>query len=249
MSLIEMSLSDVVKRQYEFKLKAFLGVFTSMAGLQLISLLFSLGGVSSVGTGTSSGMSIHIGYYSADMIVIFTMLWIFITGILLTTKSVRNDDFSFVANRLSSNLANVLFLLTASTIGGAAAVLSGFVLRIIAFLIGHVQYGMGNSLMEAPAEFFIAVSASILYMIMFSSIGYLTGMFVQVNKIFIFVLPALFTGFVIFTGIRNEELAKSIFDFIFAESSLWLFAVKTITLSALFFAAALFMSNRMEVRK
>ncbi|RST74390.1 hypothetical protein D4T97_012060 [Siminovitchia acidinfaciens] len=249
MSLIEMSLSDVVKRQYEFKVRAFLGVFSSLVGVQLISLLFSLGGVSSVGTGTSSGMSINISYYSADMIVVFTMLWIFITSILITTKAVRYDDFTFVANRLSSNLANILFLLTASAVGGAAAVFAGFLLKIVTFLMGNVQYGMGNSFMEAPAEFFIAVSASILYMILFSAAGYLTGTIVQVNKVFIFVLPALITGFVVYVGIRNEELAKSIFNFIFAESSLWLFAVKTIIISTLFFAGALILSNRMEVRK
>ncbi|VEF49828.1 Uncharacterised protein [Bacillus freudenreichii] len=249
MSLIEMSLSDVVKRQYEFKVRAFLGVFSSLVGIQLISLLFSLGGVSSVGTGTSSGMSINISYYSADMIVVFTMLWIFITSILITTKAVRYDDFTFVANRLSSNLANILFLLTASAVGGAAAVFAGFLLKIVTFLMGNVQFGMGNSFMEAPAEFFIAVSASILYMILFSAAGYLTGIIVQVNKIFIFVLPALITGFVVYVGIRNEELAKSIFNFIFAESSLWLFAVKTIIISTLFFAGALILSNRMEVRK
>ncbi len=248
MSLTEMSLSDVIKRQYEFKLRAFLGVFSSMAGVQLISFLFSLGGVSSVGTSSSTGMSINISYYSADMVVVFTMIWIFITGILITTKAVRYDDFSFVANRLSSNLANILFLLTASVIGGAAAVLAGFMLRIIAFFFGDVQYGLGNSFLEAPGEFFISVVAAILYMILFASLGYLTGMIVQVNKIFIFLLPVLFTGIVVYLGIRNVEVAKAIFDFIFSESSLLLFAVKALVLSALFFAGSVVLSNRMEVR-
>lgn len=57
------------------------------------------------------------------------------TGILITTKAVRYDDFTFVSNRLSSNLANILFLLTASAIGGAAAVTAGFLLKIIAFFL------------------------------------------------------------------------------------------------------------------
>ncbi|RWR14013.1 hypothetical protein QNH23_14710 [Siminovitchia fortis] len=249
MSLTEMSLSDVVKRQYEFKLRAFLGVFSSMAGVQLISLLFSLGGVTSVGTGTSSGMYINISYYSADMVVVFTMIWIFMTGILITTKAVRYDDFTFVSNRLSSNLANILFLLTASAIGGAAAVTAGFLLKIIAFFFGDIQYGLGNSFLEAPAEFFIGLAAAILYMILFASLGYLTGMIVQVNKIFIFLLPTLITGIVVYLGIRNEELATAILDFIFAESSLFLFAVKTLLLSTLFFTGSIVLSNRMEVWK
>ncbi|GIN96661.1 hypothetical protein J6TS1_25310 [Siminovitchia terrae] len=249
MSLTEMSLSDVVKRQYEFKMRAFLGVFISMVGVHLISLLFSLGGVSSSGTSSSTGISIDVSYYSADIIVIFTMVWIFITGILITTKSVRYDDFTFVANRLSSNLANVLFLLTASAIGGAAAVLVGFLLKVIVFFLADIQYSTGNSLMGAPAEFFIAVTAAILYMILFASLGYLTGMIVQVNKIFVFLLPALFAGFAVYLGISNVKLAKAIFDFIFAESSLLLFAVKALVLSALFFAGSMFLSNRMEVRK
>lgn len=249
MSLTEMSLPDVIKKQYEFKLRAFMGVFSSMAGIQLLSILFSLGGVHSMGTGTSSGITISVSYYSADMIVVFTMLWIFITGLLITTKAVRFDDFTFVANRLSSNMANILFLLTASIIGGSSAVLAGFLLKIIAFFLGDVQYGMGNSLLNAPAELLIGMAASVIYMILFASLGYLTGMLVQISKLFIFVLPALFIGIVVYFGRRNEELAKVIYEFFFTEPSLLLFSIKILVPSALFFVGAVLLSNRMEVRE
>ncbi|MFD1708881.1 hypothetical protein ACFSCZ_19640 [Siminovitchia sediminis] len=249
MSFIDMSLSDIVKRQYEFKLRAFLGVFTSMVGIQLISILFSLSGVYSVGTGTSTGVSITVSYFSADMIIIFTIIWIFITSVLITTKAFRYDDFTFVANRLSSNMANILFLLTASLIGGASAVLSGFLLKVITFFFGDIVYGTGNSLMEAPAEFFMGMTAVILYMILFASLGYLAGIIVQLHSVFIFLLPAVAIGLGIFFGIRNEgEMGKRLFDFIFSEPSLVTFVIKILVLSAISFTAAVFLSNRMEVR-
>jgi hypothetical protein len=243
-----MRFPDVVKKLYEFKLRAFLGIFSSMIAIQLIGIIFSLGGVFNIGTGTSSGITINISYYSADMVVILTMVWVFVTGIMITTKSARHHDFVFVANRLSSSAANILFLITASAIGGVTSVFSGFLLKTIAYFLGDVQYGTGNSLFEAPEQFMISIAAAVSYMVLFSSAGYLAGMLVQWRKILIFVLPVVTIGLITYLSIRDEELAQSWFNVIFGEPSLFLFLMKILTISTLCFAGAALLSNRMEVK-
>ncbi|MBS4196861.1 hypothetical protein [Lederbergia citri] len=248
MSLIELSLSDVVKKQYKFKLRAFFGSFSSLAFMQLLGLLFSLGGSGGMGF-SSEHYSIHISYYSAEMVIVFTLLWAFLTAILITAKAARFDDFSFVSNRISSNIANALFLVTASVIGGTSAILSGYLLRVITYFTSDVQYGVNSGLLVAPKEFFLGISATILYVLLFSSIGYMFGMLVQINKIFIVLLPCLIIGSWIFLGITNEGMIKPIFDFIFRESVFSLFFIKIIGISGLLFAGAAALSNRMEVRK
>ena len=101
-----------VKKQYFFKLKANIDAFSSLVWIQLLAHLFSLGGVASMGMG-GTNLSVDVKYYSADLVIGFTMLWAFVTAITITTKPYRNHDFTFVTNRLSSSLSNILFLLTA----------------------------------------------------------------------------------------------------------------------------------------
>ncbi|MFS0647468.1 hypothetical protein [Siminovitchia sp. 179-K 8D1 HS] len=74
MSLTEPNLFDIIKKQYAFKLRAFMGVFISLAATQLLGMLFSIGGVSSYGT-SSNNMSVTVMYFSADMTIIFTNDW------------------------------------------------------------------------------------------------------------------------------------------------------------------------------
>lgn len=248
MSLTEPNLFDIIKKQYAFKLRAFMGVFISLAATQLIGMLFSIGGVSSYGTSTNN-MSVTVTYFSADMTIIFTFMWAFISGIIITTKAPRYDDFTFVSNRLSSNAANILFLGTASIIGGAAAMLAGFLPRVIAYFVSEGTYGVGSSLFEAPIELLIGIVSIIFYIFMFSSLGYLIGMIVQMNKAFVFILPAVIVGILVWDGVsRDGKVLSAIHKIIFAESSLTVFVLKTLILAIVFLGTATALSNRMEVR-
>lgn len=247
MSFNEVSLSDVVQKQYSFKLKAFLGALGSLAILQLLALLFSLGG--SMGSGFFGGhIEIEISYLSGNTVILFTILWAFVTAINMTTRAARYDDFTFVTNRLSSNIANLLYILTVSLIGGVSAILCGYILRVIGFFIYDTK--LGPTIMDTPAEFFLAIGAVTLYVFLFGALGYLIGMLVQISRIFIVLLPATLIGAMMAGFISGyESLVKAVFDFIFMESNFGLFFIKVIVLSSLFFLAAFTLSNKLEVRK
>src|SRR5690625_25695 len=92
MSLTQVSTSDIVKQQYIFKLKAFPDLFNRLFFMLIVGLLFSLGGIGQQGL---RGM-ITVDIYSADFIIIFTIIWTFIIAIQLTTKLYRNQIVPFV---------------------------------------------------------------------------------------------------------------------------------------------------------
>ncbi|WP_197031395.1 hypothetical protein [Bacillus sp. UNC438CL73TsuS30] len=243
MSLSNPSLGDVVKKQFCYKLKAYQQVFTTLVIIQVIAIFFSFNGVGSMGSGSQS-INIDIRYYSADMVVGFTIFWAFVTAINLTTKAYRYDDFAFITNRVSSNLSNILFLLAASVIGGSTSVLSTSLLKVIMVYFRGEQLVASSSKMFVPLEFLLGIMTTSFYIFLFCALGYFVGMLVQINKIFIIVLPAIFLGI----GIGKEKLLINLFAIFFTESSLLLFIVKVAIAVALLFYCSVILSNRMEVK-
>ncbi|MET1179043.1 hypothetical protein ABG775_13990 [Peribacillus simplex] len=246
MSLTKVNLKETVKKQYFFKLKANIDAFSSLIGIQLLALLFSIGGVGSAGMG-GSNISVNIKYYSADLVIGFTLIWALVTAITITAKPYRNHDFTFVTNRLSSSLANILFLLTASIIGSITAILSGNLLKVLAyvFLDGRI-YGVHSGLKELV----MGLCVTIFYIFLVTSIGYFIGTLVQVSKLVIILIPVLFFGTLFLEGsMQKEPFLVNVFLLYTMESTLTLFIIKVVVTVAVFFAAAISILNRMEVRR
>lgn len=242
MSFVQMNKSEVVKKQYFYKLKAYKGSYSSLMIIQMIGLLFSLMSIVS-GGGTSSGnFDYNYQVYSTDVAVGFTLLWAFITGMTITSQNYRYDDFSFVTNRQTSNMSNALYLLTISAIGGITAGLLGFVFRLL-----HPIF-FSTEILATPytlSNLVIGMAASTLYCAFFTSLGYLAGMIMQFNKAFKYILPIVFLGLWFGFG----EFMLPIFKMYFLETSLLLFFVKTAVMFSLCLLLASGISNRMEVRK
>ncbi|MUK89394.1 hypothetical protein GMD78_13580 [Ornithinibacillus sp. L9] len=246
MSLVNVNLGNVVKKQYLFKLRSYVGVFTSLVVLQLIALLFSLGGTGG-GGGGSGNFHVMINYYSGDVVIIFTILWVFINGILITTKAYREDDFSFVTNRLTNNLSNILFLLTASLVGGVTAIASGILLKVIRYFFFNAE-PIITTFSISTIEIIYGVLATILYVFLFGSLGYLVGSLVQLYKKLAIILPVAFFGILFALASRDIMLVEGVGEFYFKETSFLLFTVKVITTSGILLIVSLTISNRQEVR-
>ncbi|CAG9607750.1 hypothetical protein [Pseudoneobacillus rhizosphaerae] len=246
MSLTSANMNVVVKRQYLFKLKANIDAFSSLIGIQVIALLFSLGGMGMSGS-SSSYFTLTVRSYSADVVLAFTMIWGLVTAITITTRPYRNFDFTFVTNRLTSNLSNVLFLVTASLLGGVTSILSGYLVRVAGyFFLGHTLY----SSEMAVGELIIGIIAASLYILTASSIGYLFGTLAQVSKAFIIVIPALLIGFLFLDISFNPmPIQQEIYQFYFIESSFILFLIKILLTTAILFGTSSILFNRMGVRQ
>lgn len=191
---------------------------------------------------SSATFEVEVHYYSADLVVGFTLLWGFITAIQTTTKAYRNDDFVFVTNRLVSNLSNTLFLMTASVVGGITAILSNYVLKLIInlFMKGSIALGMQGG--ASPLLLLLGILTTSLYILLFCGLGYLVGTLVQISKLFVVLLPALFIGSVFYAGSTGTTgMVEDIFQFYFTESSLLLFMIKVLMTVVLFFCRCLYL--------
>jgi hypothetical protein len=180
-----------------------------------------MNGSGSMGT-SSDGYSLNISYYTGDIIIIFTMIWSFISAIIITTKAYRNDDFVFVANRFSSNLSNICFLVFASIVGGITAMLSGILLKVVMYFV-----------------------------LLVASLGYLIGMLVQISKWFSVLLPAAFFGYSILSINKNDEapIISEMVTFFAQETSLLFFGLKVIVTASILFLGSIILANKMEVRQ
>lgn len=248
MSLTKVNLISIVKKQFQFKCRSYSGMFISLIALQLLGILLSVIGGSSYGMG-SDNLSVDINYASANNIIVFTMIWAFISAILITTKVYREDDFTFITNRLSNNLANTAFLFTCSVIGGVTAYLSGFLVRVIIRLTSHATLLPGSGLPPTLQELLSGLSVSILYLLVFSTLGYLIGTIVQLHRIFIVALPIAFISMIILTEkFWDRNILLRTFEFYFQESSMMLFIFKVVITTVLLFAGATILSDRQEVR-
>lgn len=249
MSLAETNVSRVAKKLYRYKLKAYMNLFFTMIVLQVMALLFSLGGVGSMFVGFASG-AVRLRYYSSDMLVVFTAFWIFIVAVMITTKEYRDIDFVFVANRLRSNVANIAFLATASMVGGLTAILGGSVLRVAIYfsLLGGENIALDNFFLT-PWELLITITAATLYFLLLGAIGYFSGILVQLSKAFIVLLPGIFIGFMI-VAVRSghASILVDAMSFFLDETSVIVLVTKILLSAGILFFGATALSGRLEVR-
>jgi len=250
MSLTKIRLFYVTKKQYKYKLMAYSGLFWTLAAVQTIAILLSLGGTGgwNMGRGT---ILFSIKTLSNEIIVLLTFLWAFAVSVILTTKSYRDGDAVFVSNRLSSNLANGAFLITYCLIGGLSAVLGGAVLRLIFFFSTGGLGIVSQNFFLSPTELAAGFAVTTLYLLLISTAGYLCGILVQCSKVFVVILPSLFFGVLILAG-RDagiREMLLQAINFLVHESSFIMLTLKAILITAVVFGIALLISNRTEVRK
>lgn len=250
MSLVDAKLFKVAKDQYFFKLKAYSGIWMTMISVQMIAMIVSFLGGSGSGVSSINNISLNITVYSADIMIIFMLMWAFISAILITSKENRYADFTFITNRLSSHLANIMFLVTASVIGGVTVCLSDKAVKLFVsstLMAEQVSYW---NLEGSVGSLFIGMVGVILYLLLFSTIGYFVGMLVQWFKGFIIILPSLLIGtFIIEVRNGHNGVLLEVIQFFGTESSLFLFTMKVIVTCMMLMVMTMFLTNRLEVRR
>ncbi|MGF7185406.1 hypothetical protein GGQ84_001493 [Desulfitispora alkaliphila] len=249
MSLTETNLLQIAKKQYAFKLEAYMGIFFTLIVVQALGILFSMNGIMSSGT-TTGEMFVSAKVFAGDMIITLTMIWVLFLALNMTIDDYRRADFVFVTNRLSSNLSSIGFVLTAALVGGVTASFGGVITRVLAYY----SYGSENIASQhffiLPQELLMSIMATTLYIILISAIGYFFGTLIQIYRGFIIILPTIFIGLVIMgtRGVGNiGVLLPEAVKFFTNESSLVLFAIKVIVTALVLFYSSILISNRLEV--
>ncbi|WP_339145963.1 MULTISPECIES: hypothetical protein [unclassified Sutcliffiella] len=249
-SLSKVTLGQVVKKQFLYKLSAYSGVYISLIILQVIAILFSWNGVGMSGGG-SNQVSYNLHYYSANLVFVFTMLWMFIVSIIITSKANRNEDFSFLSNRLSSDLSNILFVSVASVIGTLTAFLSSYLLKVIVLYMPKFDsfYHSPDSI-NMGSLLLIGILTAFLYLIMCGAAGYLVGTLIRVSSLFKVLVPVILVGYLFFGGFISEVSGLlTLVEFFYLESSFINFFIKVMLTTLVLFCSAAAIFSRMEVRQ
>ena len=241
MSLSKASVGEITKKQYHYKLKSYVWVFNSLILLQLMAIVFSLGGTMSTGWWREE-FHLQVNYYSADIMIAFTMLWAFIISIQIISS--KRNEFMFINSQLSHHLSDAIFLCTTSVIGGITAAFSGFLLKVLTYFFVDSSKNILTGLVSGPKYFIIGMLATILFVFLFSALGYLIGMLIKLNKLFIFLLPVLFIGLLFIANQYGEgNFMFSLFNFYFKEAVFGIFIFKTILSAILLFLGAFMVSK------
>ncbi|MCC2251706.1 hypothetical protein JUJ52_17260 [Virgibacillus sp. AGTR] len=246
MSLNSISFRSLVYSQYIYKLKSYIGLFNSLVVLQLLAILFALGGSGMSGT-SGYGIRIDVNYYSADLVIIFTILWAFFSSILMTTRSYQEESYTFVTNRLSNNLSNIAVILTMSIISGSTALLSKPLMKVVLYVIGDTFFIEAETAISRMDQL-SGIIATILYILLAGSIGYLIGTVTQMHRLLTIIVPVVFIGILVaFDG--EGQFTSKVTAFYYQETSILLFSAKMVVTIALLCSAATLLSNRKEVRQ
>ncbi len=243
MSLTETNLLEVAKKQYFSKFGSYSNLLWALMVVQVLAVLSSLGGNGMSSTG-GQGINLQITRYSSSLIVMCTMFWAIISGIICTTTAYKNLDFTYVSSRLSSDISSIGFLLTAGFAAGVMSSLSGVLLRVIIFFtVGSQSIALGY-FFPPPQDLLTGILSTTLYVILMSAIGYFVGTLTQVSRGFVILLPLVFI-----IAVRLPGVGAEIINTFVKESSLLWFAVKVIAATAMLCCGAMLLSNRLEVRR
>ncbi|WP_075620236.1 hypothetical protein [Paenisporosarcina indica] len=244
MSLNEVSLIDVVKKQVQFKVKSYTGIFHSLIILQFLGLFISTLGEGSM-TEPGYGRSISVSYFSSSVLMGMTAMWLFLNTLLLTTRAYRDDDFTFVSTRWSRLLANFIFMILLALLGTVTSFLALNVLKVYLFLRND-DLILTNSL--TFSETISSTLVLLSYLILISAAAYSIGSIIQRNKwvgigisLFLIVLGAISVDSV---GTPINFLIY----FIMHESSLVLLLLKISITSGILFFISWVVSDSQEVR-
>ncbi|KMK75535.1 hypothetical protein [Alkalihalobacillus pseudalcaliphilus] len=241
--LKKIRLEELVRKQTLFKLKALSSAVLVLIIVQTVFLVISVL-ASSGGSMGSNYYEIDIQHVSGDIVIGFTMIWAFIVGALITSKAYRYDDFSFVTSRLSAHLANIGYMVIVSSLGGLTAFLSGFTIKLFTFFVyeGEILKLSDTS----AAVMFSGLVATILYMVLFMTLGYVCGMLVQMYEPLKIIIPALVFGAIIF--LSEFGVLLLLVEQFLQEPSILLFALKVIGTCGVLLVIIIWSTDKLEVR-
>jgi len=243
MSLTKNNLLPIVKKQYLYKLQGCSKFFLVMVIVQIIGILFTICNMTSKSYTSDGVLTFMLLENTTTQIFIFTIICAFGGAIVINLKEAKDIDFTFVSNRISSNLSSIAFLITYALFGAITFPLSACFIRGVKYLLLGSKNIFDRGFVITPAELLCSSGTTFLYMLFFSSITYFSIILIERSKAFIIVLLA------VTVLLPRTEYFNYANNFYGSEHNFLMFTVKIIVTSIVFFLASILFSNNVEVRK
>lgn len=240
--LNQLHLFDIVKRQFAFKLKAHHNLIGTFILFQILGLFFSFYGQKS--SVTEQAVTFTIETYSSDIIIGFTLVWIFVLPFYLTSASSKKMMHSFVTNKVTNFLSDIGLMFTLSLIGAISSVLLGTSIRL-----GILWYYDFNQIftyeMLSVSDLLLTIFLVFLYHLLLFSFSYLLGTTMQLHPRLVIIVPLLLLIIPFFSIVFFNKVF--IFSFYVGEKSLIVFICKVLASSITFWLLSFFIDRRLEV--
>lgn len=247
MSLTTMSRGQAIYKQFCFKMKAQIGMFSTLVVIQMLAIAVTLPGGNGGSNTYVSGVELVTDIYTADTVIFFTLLWAAANSIMILTKNNRESSFLFVTNRLSNSLSDGLFLLVLSVAGGITAILSGFLIRSLKYYIFTGEKFL--NLNSYQVEEVVSGTVGLIGMfVLVCSLGYLLGAISSMHRLFPVLVPVICIGSLIIIGQTGSTFLVDTINFYFQETDILVYLLKAGLTAILLFGAAVMLSRRLEVR-
>lgn len=242
MSLIKSDLLSICKKQFKFKVQTGAVFFVYVIAANLISVLFSMSttGMSSTSNGTYS-MSIITS--STIPVIILSMFFTIYVTLLVNSKDFKNIDFTFISNRISSNISNIAFLITFVAYTSITTVLAGVLSRVMKYIIYGSTNIIENGFFLTPGELILSFCVIFLYILLISSFFYIFAVLVEISKLFFILIPS------VIISLLRTGLFQDVLRFYINEHNLLAFSIKILLTTSFIFIISIFLSNNLEVRK
>ena len=247
MSLTTMSRGQAIYKQFCFKMKAQIGMFSTLAVLQMLAIAVTLPGGNAGGSTSMSGVHLVVDIFTANTVIMFTLLWAAVNSIMILTKSNRESSFPFVTDRLSSGLSDGLFLLVLSVAGGITAILSGFLIRSLKYYIftGETFLNLNSYQVDEVVSGTVGLIGMI---VLVCSLGYLLGAVSSMHRLFPVLVPVICIGSLIVIGQTGSTFLMDVINFYFQETGILMYLLKAGLTAILLFGVAVMLLRRLEVR-
>jgi hypothetical protein len=243
MSLVKSNFMSVVKQQCIFKLHSFSKFFFIVITTQIIGMFFALTNAGGNISTSNEIYSLNLEKNSTMQVFIFTIACVIGATILLNLKEYKDMDFTFVSNRMSSNVSNIGFLITLSLFGATTSAISAVLVRTIKYLFAGGAKVIEVGFFLTPGEIMCSIGAQFLYVLLLSSVVYFCTVLTQKSNTFIVVILT------VVVLLPQTSLRGSVIDFYIKEHSFIIFMIKTIITAVIFFSSSVLVSNNLEVRK
>ncbi|MBK3495921.1 hypothetical protein JFL43_13835 [Viridibacillus sp. YIM B01967] len=232
-----------MKAQIKFKLNAYSEGMIYLIVFQIIGVvLFSFSGSGQMGRGAGN-FKLEISLYSPAGIFILSALWMFYVAVSLTRKETRRELLPFICLPKLSSISDIIILIGMSAFLSFTVMLSNYLLYDIIVLFTKKEFSGSMAIFDEPKVFFINLIGVFIVSMTVAAFGYLIGTLVQISKLFIIVLIALFIAYV------KSKLILFIGHYFYEQNPQFLpFAIFNIAIAISCFFIAYLISSRMEVK-
>lgn len=247
MFLNKVSTLQIIRQQYQSKMSVMLAPnLLNLLLIQIIGIGWSFVSMYTTGTGNMLH-SMTLKTYTGSATLVLTMLLLVFMALSLSNKSSRHQDFVFTTNRLTSDITNIMILLTFTVIG---TIMSHFSLIIFRMLFYFTADGLllQGAFLLTPAEL------GLNWLLTFSYTVLAMGAVYALNSLFV-AYPLAGIGLLLLFSLSVSTIERyfgtfsQVIEFFSQERCASLLILKLLLTGLGAFILSILMNNRLEVRQ